>query len=80
MLRPRLLVLASAVPIALVTNILRITATGLAFIWLANSSAKSGVIDFIHDFSGWMMMPIGLAFLVLELWVYRHLILEPRKV
>lgn len=74
------LVLTSAVPIALVTNILRITGTGLAHVWLSNSLAKTGVLDFIHDFSGWMMMPIGLAFLMVELWVYRHLILEPRKV
>jgi exosortase len=72
------LVLASAVPIALVTNILRITATGLAYVWLSGS-AKTRVVDFIHDFNGWMMMPIGLGFLVLELWLYKHLILEPKK-
>ena len=73
------LVLASAVPIALATNILRITGTGLAYVWLSDSPAKAGVLNFIHDFNGWMMMPIGLAFLVLELWLYKHLILEPKK-
>jgi exosortase len=73
------LVLASAVPIALLTNILRITATGLAYVWLGDSAAKARILDFIHDFNGWMMMPIGLGLLVLELWLYKHLILEPKR-
>jgi exosortase len=70
------LVLASAVPIALLTNILRITATGLAHVWLADGDDKTKVLDFIHDFNGWMMMPVGLLFLVLELWLFRHLLIE----
>jgi exosortase len=74
------LVLASAVPIALLTNILRITATGLAHVWLKDSASKGGVLNFIHDFNGWMMMPIGLGFLLVELWVFRHLLIEPERV
>jgi exosortase len=70
------LVLASAVPIALVTNILRITATGLAHVWLADGADKARVLSFIHDFNGWMMMPVGLLLLVLELWVFKHLLIE----
>jgi exosortase len=70
------LVLASAVPIALVTNILRITATGLAHVWLADGDGKTKLLDFIHDFNGWMMMPVGLLLLVLELWLFRHLLIE----
>lgn len=73
------IVLASAVPIALVTNVLRITATGLAHVWLKNSSMKTPVTQFIHDFNGWMMMPVGLGFLLVELWILRHLLLEPEK-
>jgi exosortase len=73
------LVLASAVPIALVTNILRITATGLAHVWLKDSAAKGNVLNFIHDFNGWMMMPVGLAFLLIELWIFKHLLIEPEK-
>ena len=34
------------------------------------------MLDFIHDFNGWMMMPVGLLFLVLELWVFKHLLVE----
>src|SRR4051794_10137497 len=70
------LVLASAVPIALLTNVLRITATGLAHVWLADGDDKTKVLNFIHDFNGWMMMPVGLLFLVLELWLFRHLLIE----
>lgn len=70
------LVLISAVPIALVTNVLRIVATGLAHVWLAEAESKGRVLDFIHDFNGWVMMPVGLTFLLLELWVLKHLLIE----
>jgi exosortase len=73
------LVLASAIPIALLTNILRITATGLGHVWLKESSAKSSVLNFIHDFNGWMMMPVGLGFLLVELWTFKHLLIEPER-
>jgi hypothetical protein len=35
------------------------------------------VFDFIHDFNGWMMMPVGLGFLLVELWLYKRLLIEP---
>jgi exosortase len=70
------LVLGSAVPIALATNVLRITATGLAHVWLYDSPSKGRVLDVIHDFNGWMMMPVGLTFLLLELWLFKHLLIE----
>ena len=34
------------------------------------------MLEFIHDFNGWMMMPVGLMFLALELWVFKHLLIE----
>jgi len=70
------LVLGSAMPIALLTNVLRITATGLAHVWLHDGDGKARVLDFIHDFNGWMMMPVGLSFLVLELRLFKHLLIE----
>ncbi|HEX3152701.1 MAG TPA: exosortase/archaeosortase family protein [Gemmataceae bacterium] len=70
------LVLASAVPIALLTNILRITATGLAHVWMHDGDDKTRLLEFIHDFNGWMMMPVGLLFLMLELWLFKHLLIE----
>lgn len=70
------IVLLSAIPIALMTNILRITATGFAHVGMHDSDNKAKILDFIHDFNGWMMMPIGLLFLLLELWLLRHLLIE----
>jgi exosortase len=73
----KLLVLGSAIPIALLTNILRITVTGMLHVWLHDSEQKKSVLDFMHDFNGWMMMPVGLVFLMLELWLFKHLLIEP---
>lgn len=70
------IVLLSAVPIALATNVLRISATGLAHVWLPEGEQKIKIMDFVHDFNGWMMMPIGLLFLLVELWVLKHLLIE----
>ncbi len=70
------IVLASAIPIALSTNILRITATGLTHVWLKNSASKEEILRGIHDFNGLMMMPVGLAFLLTELWILKHLLIE----
>lgn len=72
----KVLILSSAIPIALATNILRITATGLAHVWLKDNGSKGDVLNFIHDFNGWMMMPIGLGFLLLEMWILKHLLIE----
>jgi exosortase len=73
----KLLVLGSAIPIALLTNVLRITATGLLHVWLHDAEQKKSALEFLHDFNGWMMMPVGLLFLMLELWLFRHLLIEP---
>ena len=72
------LVLASAIPIALFTNILRITATGMSEVIFEHSEHRQATMKFLHEFYGLLMPPIGLAFLMLELWMLKHLILEPR--
>ena len=76
----KLLILASAIPIALLTNILRITATGMLHVWLHDDAERKGVLSFMHDFNGWMMMPVGLLFLMLELWLFKHLLIEPDSI
>lgn len=59
------LVIASALPIAVVANILRITATGVLY-----ETWGKGTSDiFYHDLAGWIMMPVALVFLWLELQV-----------
>jgi exosortase len=67
----RLVLVASAVPIALVSNILRITATGILHETSNSETAKA----FFHDVAGWLMMPIGLGFLWVELKIMARLFL-----
>ena len=62
----------SAAPIALVSNILRITVTGLFYDTFGNHFGGS----FFHDLFGWLMMPLGLAFLLVELWILKTLLIE----
>lgn len=68
----KLMILLGIVPIAVVSNILRITATGLSHVYVSHPQ----VVEFLHDFHGWLMMPVGLGLLALELWVLRRLIVE----
>jgi exosortase len=72
-LSDKLLILASAIPIALIVNVIRITATGVIFL---NSTSHAASV-FFHDLAGWFMMPLALGFLCLELWVLRRLFIEP---
>ena len=69
----KLILLASAIPIAVVSNILRITATGI--LYETTNSATANV--FFHDLGGWLMMPLGLLFLAVELKVLSHLLIDP---
>ncbi len=65
----KLLILASAVPIAVVANVVRITVTGVLHV-----TAGSHVANLVfHDWAGWLMMPLALALLGLELWILSRL-------
>ncbi len=68
----KLLIGASAVPIALASNVLRITITGLFYDAFGNHFGGA----FLHDLAGWLMMPLGLLFLVIELWILKMLLIE----
>ena len=67
-------IVLGVVPIALITNVLRITVTGMLFTVIRDAGPR----DWIHDWSGLLMMPVGLAFLALELWVLKQLIAKPK--
>jgi exosortase len=69
----RVCIVLSAVPIALVTNIIRITATGIMYQINRDFAQK-----FFHDLAGWFMMPICLVFLGMELWILNRLIIDSR--
>ena len=64
--------LASAVPIALVSNMIRIVATGWCYYYLQGEHAT----EWAHDISGWMMMPLALVLVGLELQLLSWLIPE----
>ncbi len=68
----RIVILASAVPIALVTNILRIVATGWCYCYIPRPTAK----DWAHDIAGWLMMPLALVLVALELRILSWLVPE----
>ena len=58
----RIVLLISIVPIALLSNMIRIVTTGWCYYLITGPDAK----DWAHDLSGWLMMPLLALFLV---WV-----------
>jgi exosortase len=71
----KMMVLLGIIPIAVLTNVLRITATGVSF---ANIT-DDGTRKFLHDAYGYMMMLIGLGLLAVELWVLKKLVVNEQK-
>ena len=61
----RVVVLLSALPIALLSNIIRIVATGWCYYYMDGARAK----EVAHDWSGYLMMPLALLLVGLELWI-----------
>jgi exosortase len=59
----RIILLVSAVPIAVTANILRVTITGILYETTSSAMAHT----FFHDVAGWLMMPLALGLLWLEL-------------
>jgi hypothetical protein len=79
-----LVILSSAIPIALIVNSIRITVTGLLY-QVASSELAEMVF---HDLAGWVMMPMALGMLFLLQQILAHLfvtedegvaVLAPRK-
>jgi exosortase len=71
----RIVIVASAVPIALVTNIMRITVTGIFYL-----TGNEKLADLVfHDLAGWLMMPFALGLLWVELWVLSRLFVEEEQ-
>jgi exosortase len=68
----KLLILFSAIPIALISNIVRIVATAVAYQY---ASRKTADLIF-HDLSGWLMMPFAMLLLYLELRLIDCLLVE----
>jgi len=66
----RIVLLISVVPIALLTNMARIVTTGWCYYLIEGATAK----EWAHDVSGWMMMPLALALVGLELAILAWLV------
>jgi exosortase len=71
----KVFLLLSAVPIAIVSNVARITVTAMLYETVDSKVAEA----FFHDFAGWLMMPLALLLLALEVWILNHLLVEPEK-
>jgi exosortase len=67
--RSRIILLFSALPIALFCNVVRITATGLLYEWSGPRAAHL----VLHDLAGWFMILLASGLLLLELWVLSRL-------
>jgi len=70
----KMCIVLSAIPIALLTNIIRITATGIMY-----QNHREFAHVFFHDLAGWFMMPVCLGFLGIELWILNKLIIDGRQ-
>jgi exosortase len=76
----KLVIVASAVPIAIAANVLRIVLTaGLcetARLWPSLFNEETAE-KFMHDMAGLLMMPIGLGLLLLEASILSKLLISP---
>lgn len=66
------IIIASAVPIAMISNIIRVTVTGMMYEFGYAELAQ----QFFHDVAGWFMMPLALGMLWVELKIMQHLFIE----
>jgi exosortase/archaeosortase family protein len=69
----KFMVVLGIIPIAIAANVMRITATGMCYVWFTDPK----LLEFLHDVNGWLMMPVGLVLLGLEVWVLRRLVMPP---
>jgi exosortase/archaeosortase family protein len=72
----KLVLVASAIPIALLVNIARIVTTGVL-----NENLGEKIGQFVyHDLAGWLMMPLAILLASLEMWALDRLFpeAEPR--
>lgn len=66
----RIVIILSSIPIALLVNAIRITVTGVIYQFLGVEMGER----FFHGPAGWMMMPIAMGFLFLELQLLSNLL------
>ena len=72
----RILLLLSIIPIALISNVLRIAATA----WCYYQFGADVGGKYAHDLAGWLMMPTAMLLVGLELGIASWLIIESEEV
>lgn len=65
----RLLLVLSSLPVAVVTNGMRIASVGLLYPVFGPEVAEG----FFHDFSGWLIFMFSLALLLAEIWLLKRI-------
>jgi exosortase len=68
----RIVLVLSAIPVALLANIARITLTGI----LHETIGRQIADKFYHDLAGWVMIPFVLVLYWCEIWVFSHSLVE----
>jgi exosortase len=71
----KIIVLISSLPVAFVCNTLRLSATAIIFTIIKDSYWQKA----IHDFGGYAMMPLAIAFIIGELWLIDKLTIAPEE-
>ena len=67
----KVMVLLGVIPIAVASNVLRITVTGLSY-----AAFEKGTADGLHDLFGYAMMVVGMALLGFEVWCLKRLVVD----
>jgi exosortase len=68
----RIVIVMSSIPIALISNIVRIVVTALLY----QAVGAEWVDRVFHDLDGWLMMPFALGLLYVEFQILSHLIID----
>ena len=68
----RIAIIASSFPIAILVNVIRITVTALLYLMNYGELAD----HLVHDWAGYLMMPLALGFLYLEMQLLSRVLIE----
>ncbi len=70
----RITIVLSAIPIALIVNVVRIVLTGVLFTMLPENDKQ--IHEFVHGMWGFVMMPMALGLMFLEFQILNNLVIE----
>src|SRR5262249_17993443 len=68
----RVVIVLSSIPIAVVSNIVRIVVTAILYLTVGGE----WVDEVFHDLDGYLMMPLALGLLYLEFQILSHLLID----